>query len=84
YAISVFYILFLVILNKLNHSKITLYMVIIFGTISNTIVFGTLATVVDRFQSKIGWILIFLAFSIFIDRNLLSIKGLYNKYQLNS
>ncbi|MEZ5083164.1 MAG: hypothetical protein R2750_06920 [Bacteroidales bacterium] len=60
------------------------YYVIILGVISNAIVFGTLATVVDRFQSRIGWMLIFVALIIFFDRNYLPLNKLYLKYHQDS
>ncbi len=81
YGLSIFYLIVLILLKKLEPHEKFFTLVIFLGAISNAIVFGTLATVVDRFQSRIGWILIVLAFLIFSQRNYVQLKNLYLKYR---
>ncbi|MCF8367400.1 MAG: hypothetical protein K9G76_00060 [Bacteroidales bacterium] len=81
YSLSILYLILLIFMGKINPLERIFYLVIIMGAISNAIVFGTLATVIDRFQSRIGWILIFLALAIFFDRNYHQLKNFYLKYR---
>jgi hypothetical protein len=79
YILAGLYLLIRIFKQNLDNSKILFPMVIISGLISNAITAGTLTTVVDRFQSRVAWMLIFLAVLIFIESNYSTIQGLRQK-----
>lgn len=81
YIISGLYVVYLILRRRIDISERLIPLILLTGLFANAIVCGTIATVVDRFQSRIGWILIFLAILLFVNNNYHSIRKYYARYK---